>query len=283
MINEKPIKYVSMETVLDDIHSMVEDIDWDEDKMLEWAVKGYRKLHIPTKFEEKVAFLEISNHTAPLPEDLININQLFYKENINAVSTEEDGTIAQITGITSDKPFYRLMENREDFFERIANDNSPFWDYYQPLRRYSGHFGMTPCTQDINRTNCEHRYVIEANQQIRTSFRHGCVIISYDSRIQQDCIDMIPDNENLKDAIFHFCMYRFWLSRMHTKEEGTTNLMQFHLRQYSAIGRKAVGEINKPDIDQMENIKNMTQRLMPRSNFYDRGFSQLGNRENLTY
>ena len=54
MINEKVIKYISIESVMDDIHSMVDDIDWDEDKMLEWAVKGYRKLHLPAKFVESV-------------------------------------------------------------------------------------------------------------------------------------------------------------------------------------------------------------------------------------
>lgn len=283
MIIEKPIKYVSMEAILDDIHSMVDDIDWDEDRMLEWAVKGYRKLHLPAKYEENVAIINVVDHTAELPDDLININQIFFRETFEAITTEEDGVIAQVTGITTDKPFYRLINNREDFFQRILDTNSQFYNYFQPLRRYSGHFGFTPCTQDINRVNCNHQYVLERTNFIRTSFKQGCVIVSYDARIQNDCLDMIPDNENLKDALFHFCMYRFWMSRMHMKEEGTSNIMQFHLRQYSVIGRKAVGEINKPDIDQMENIKNMTQRLVPRSNFYDNGFSQLSNRENLRY
>jgi hypothetical protein len=283
MITEKPLKYISIEAVLDDIHSMVDDIDWDEDRMLEWAVKGFRKLNLPAKYEEQVVFLNVVDHTAELPYDLININQIFFRETSEDLTTEEDGVIAQVTGITTDKPFYRLINNREDFFQRILDTNSNFYNYFKPLRRYSGHFGFVPCTQDINRVNCEHQYTIESNNFIRTSFRQGCVILSYDARIQENCLDMIPDNENLKDALFHFCMYRFWMSRLHMKEEGTQNLMQFHLRQYSAIGKKAVGEINKPDVDQMENIKNFTQRLVPRANFYDKAFSQLNNRENLTY
>ena len=75
------ITYTSMYNVMQDIHSMVDSVDWDEDKMLEWAVKGLRKLNIPAKYEDVVTFIEIKDHSAQLPEDIKYINQIFYKYN----------------------------------------------------------------------------------------------------------------------------------------------------------------------------------------------------------
>jgi hypothetical protein len=92
---------------------------------------------------------------------------------------------------------------------------------------------------------------------------------------------MVPDDENLKDALYHFCMYRWWLSRSTYKEEGADRQMMFHYKQYELLAKKAVANLNSPDTDTMENIKNYRDRLVPRSNMYDKGFGPLSNRENL--
>jgi hypothetical protein len=268
---------------MDDIHSMIPGIDWDEGIFLEWAAKGYRKLNLPSKYEEAVIFMPVVSHVGSLPNDLIHINQMFFKDDTNELTDEEISEIAKVTGITPDKPFYHLITDPLDFFQRIKDATSWFNSYYRPLRRYSGNFGFEPCTEDIPRTNCEHHYVRE-HSTIKTSFKNGCIILSYKRRVQDcDGIDLIPDDEVLKDALFHFCMYRFWMSRSMAHEQGAISQYRFHLQMYDHLSKRAVGRLNFPDLDMMENIKNNNQRLVPRSNFYDRGFSQLSNRENLKY
>lgn len=280
--SEHSINYVPLESILDDIHSMVPDIDWDEDRFLEWAAKGYRKLNLPAKYEEAVTFLPVEDHTSSLPKDLVHINQMFYRD-METLTEEELEAIAKITGIEEDKPFYRLIEDPQGFFERIGKATYFYKDYYRPLRRYSGHFAFEDCTQDIPRTNCVHQYV-RNGEMIRTSFKKGCVILSYKRRVTGcDGLDLIPDDEVLKDALFHFCMYRFWMARSMAHEQGAINQYRFHLRMYSHMSKRAVARLNYPDIDLMENIKNNNQRLVPRANFYDRGFSQLSNREDISF
>ena len=281
--SEHSINYVSLESILDDIYSMIPDVDFDEGQFLEWAAKGYRKLNLPAKYEEAVTFMPIENHTGSLPLDLIHINQMFYRSDTNVLTDEEQETIAKVTGITEDKSFYRTMTNTEEFFQGIQNATMWFKNYYSPLRRHSGNFGFEPCSEDVPRNMCDHRYVRD-HSYIRTSFTTGCVILSYKRRIQ-DCngIDLIPDDEVLMDALFHFCMYRFWMSRSMAHEQGTIQQFRFHLQMYSHLSKRAAARLNFPDLDMMENLKNNNQRLVPRSNFYETGFSQLSNRENLKY
>ena len=94
---------------------------------------------------------------------------------------------------------------------------------------------------------------------------------------------MIPDDEVLKDALFHFVMYRFWLARSMTGEQGSAQQYMYHQQQYSHMGKRAVARLNMPTVDGLENIKNLTQRLVPRSNLYDTAFSRLSNRENIRF
>jgi hypothetical protein len=282
MAQEQSIKYTSIKSVLDDIYSMVPDVDWNEEKMLEWVAKGYRKLNLPSKYVEKVAFIDVSNHQGALPTELKYINQMFYREGPSTTTEEDLEEIAKITGIEEDKPFYRLMVNADEFHQRIYESNY-FTRYYQPLRRYDGHFGFQPCTQDIPRTNCQHHYSYEGDY-IMTSFSTGCIMLSY-LAYQKDCdgLDMIPDDEVLKDALFHFAMYRYWMSRSIMQEQGSMQRMRYHQQMYTHNSKRAAARLNMPDTDGWENLKNLTQRLVPRSNFYDSGFSRISNRENIKF
>jgi len=280
MIHSEGIQYISIKSVLDDVHSMVPDIDWDEGKMLEWIAKGYRKLNLPSKYVEKVAFLEVIEHTTALPADLKYINQIFYKENVVFPTEDELAEIRKITGISEDDPSYEHMFFAEEFLTRIQQSNLD--SSYRPLRRYDGHFGFQNCTQDIPRSNCVHQYSYEGTF-ITTSFQRGCAMLSYLAYVKDcDGLDMIPDDEVLKEALLHHALYRFWLSRAMSHEQGSIRQYQFHQQMYSHMSRRAVARLNMPTIDGMENIKNLTQRLVPRSNLYDTAFSRISNRENNT-
>jgi hypothetical protein len=279
MINEG-VKYISLKSIADDVYSMIPDVDFDEEKVLEWAAKGYRKLNLPAKYEDKTAFMKVEDHRGTLPVDLKYINQIFFRE-FNSVSEDPEilELMQDVTGLSPDKPFYEHMANANSFLEGVWENNS-FQKFFSPLRRYDGHFDFVPCTQDIPRQNCTHQYVYE-NDFITTSFRNGCCIISYKAYVKDcDGIDMIPDDEVLKDAIFHFVMYRYFLSRSMIHEQGSERHYTYHQSQYSHLGKRAVARLNMPTIDGLENIKNLTQRLVPRSNLYDSAFSRLSNREN---
>jgi len=83
------IKYTSINAILSDIHSMIDSIDWDEGRMLEWATKGLRKINLPAKYEDVVTFVSVQDHVGMLPKDIKYINQMFYKLSDSSVTDEE--------------------------------------------------------------------------------------------------------------------------------------------------------------------------------------------------
>jgi hypothetical protein len=264
---------------------MVDSNDWDEDKMIEWAVKGLRKLNIPAKYEDVVTFLIVTDHAAQLPADIKYINQMFYKYNDTYTTQELIDYINEGLGIVPTKANYHHMAYPDNIAKRIL-ELGYFDKWFRPLRRESGSFGAEPCTFDKvpNTRQCTHRYTIYGKQSIQTTFKNGCILLSY-KRYVRDCdgLDLVPDNEDLKDALFHFCMYRWWMSRLTYKEQGSQQQMQWHYQQYNILGKKAAANLNTPDIDALENIKNTRNRLVPREYFYDKGFGQLSNRENIDF
>jgi len=92
---------------------------------------------------------------------------------------------------------------------------------------------------------------------------------------------MIPDHEDLKAALYHYVMYRYWQGQPLTNE--SKYFLEFHLARYALLKQKARADINQPDIAGMENIKDMTSRLVPRSYRFDNFFQNLNNRENIRF
>ena len=276
--------YVSVLSVVEDIHSMIPSSDWDEDSIIEWVLKGYRSLDLNTKFENHVVFIKIEEHTGMLPLDTIHINQMFYRKYPTRQTTEElIEAMAEITGITPDKPFYKHMFYKYEFLERLTKINC-FVNHYKPLQRSSSTFGVEPCHDGVvPNSGCLDLYQVN-NFVITTTFKEGCIVLSYKRYFKdENGYDMIPDNEKLKQALFHFAMFRHSLSRAMAKEEGMMNMAEYHRSRFNLLSAQAKGQLMLPDIDTMENLKNANQRLVPRANFYDRAFSNLSNKENINF
>lgn len=273
--------YISMKAVLEDIHSMANSIEWDSDIMLEWANKGYRSLNLPAKFEDVIEFVEVNNHVGQFPDCMIHLNQMFYKRE-DEFNEEWLKKIGEITGITPNKPFYKWLPYSKEFHQRIF-DLMRLSYHFRPLRRTGSVFGIIPCNQDVPQVGCHDLYSVEGCY-FKTTFRKGCVVISYKKHVtDEDGLDMVPDNESLKMALFHFCMYRWFMQRMMMKEDGAGNIMNFHKQEFLTYSKKAKADLTSPDLDEMENIKNTMSRLVPRSNFYDRGFFNFSNREDIVF
>lgn len=280
MINEN-INYISVRSVLDDINSMTDNMDWDLDNVLEWIIKGYRTFHLEQKYETCVVFLEVEEHKTKLPSDVKHINQLFYATS-DSITEETLDYLRKITGTTEDKPNTKHLTNLESFLGRIYTVNNNF-PRFKPLRRNTSNFPVTPCYDEIPNSGCLHTYQIE-NDCIITTLKEGCIALSYKRFVKgADGLDLIPDNEDLKMALFHFAMYRWWMARSFQKEQASISQVRFHKREFELLRQRAKAQISSPDLDKMENIKNWSQRLVPRSNFYDRGFSNLTNRERIDF
>lgn len=129
---------------------------------------------------------------------------------------------------------------------------------------------LTSCT-----TGCPQEYTI-SNGILTSSLRTGTLLVSYFGYPVDESGDhLIPDDETLKEAIFHYVLYRYWLQKDLMKETGADKRMMFHLQMWSTLSRKAQS-LNLPNLGQMENIRANRSRLIPNSSAFDTFFGSLG-------
>ncbi len=93
---------------------------------------------------------------------------------------------------------------------------------------------------------------------------------------------LIPDDETLKEALTHFVLYKYWLTKYLMKEEGAAQRMSNHLTMWSTLSKKAMN-LNLPNVSELENLKNINNRLVPRTNAHSQLFSRLNNQENIDF
>lgn len=66
-------------------------------------------------------------------------------------------------------------------------------------------------------------------------------------------------------------------------EEGSEGRMKHHLSMWNTLAAKSAGDLNLPDVSQLENLKNIFNRLVPRQDRFNQLFLNLTNSENINF
>jgi hypothetical protein len=216
--------------------------------MLEHATRAFRQLNLEAKWETKAIEDTIEDHKLTLPTDLKYLLQIAYKKN-----PKSDTTI-----------------------------QSTIW---QPMRLASTPFATSVCIYGCNTdcTNCPHQYSISPSGIITSTLSDADVLVSYLAYpTDEEGFALIPDDESLKEAIFHFVLYRYWLQKDLMKEEGATQRMNFHLQMWNTLSKKALS-LNLPDLGQMENLKNIQNRMVKNRDQFQSLFTNLGGHQSNSF
>lgn len=230
------------------------------------------------KNEIAVALRQVTEHKASLPSDLKFVTQIAYKINF----PEQD--LEDIKKLINLKPTEHV-NNPEGLASNIIKSYySKYYVSWKPMRKATNSFHLTvnldPSlvpTEHYKESMSNHEYSIDPTLCLTTTLKDGWIVISYLRTPKDDCGDtLIPDDENLKEAIFHYCLYRYWMSRAIRKEQGADRERDFHLSMFETLAIKAIPH---PDIDDLEAIKANSDRLLPNANQHERFFTGLGSRE----
>lgn len=246
-------KYTSIKSILYDLSLTIDERYWNEIKMLTWLVRGYRQMNLAAALEPKTCQLAVINHKTELPTDFRYLTQ-----------------VAEFIGDCND--------TAEDCIEDAKSIK------YRPMRLTSNPYHSSICLNNSLTycTDCLHEFSISPNLILTTTLKGGTILISYLANTVDDKGDiLIPDDEAVKEALMHYVLYRYWMAKYQMKEEGSEQRMQHHLSMWNALSKKA-RNIDLPDVNQLENMKNDFNRLLPRENKFNQMFLTLGNRENMT-
>ena len=262
--------YISIKSVLYDLSLTIDDRYWNETKMGEWAHRALRMVHTDQSLETKVTYLEVCEHKAILPTDLKFLTQVAYYSGANTTSL-----LGDINAL--DLPPDSELGTKLNQFNTIT---------WKAMRLTTNPYHASICLDNSITycTDCQHEFSVSKDLVLTTTLQTGVIMLSYLAWPKDDDgYALIPDNEFLKEAIFHYILYRYWLSKSMMMEEGSAAQVQFHLKMWNQLKAQAAGDLNKPDVNELENLKSQMNHLVPRASRFQQLFLTLGNRESINF
>lgn len=256
--------YISIKSVLYDLSLVINERLWNENQMLEWAHKALRLLRTNAMLETKLALLSIENHKAQLPDNLKYLIQIMYKYTDNPVNTTDlilppNSTLG------------------EDLFQ-VTGNMFP----WKPMRLTSNPYHGSICLDEsiTQCPDCTHSFSVSTDLILTSTLRSGTIMVAYlGYPVDEDGAALIPNDEEVKEAILYYLLYRYWMVKYNMMEDGADKRMQTYLSMWNTLSKKAAGNMNLPDVNELENIKNIFNRLVPRENQFNKGFLTLTNSE----
>lgn len=250
--------YIPINSVLYDLSLTIDDRYKNDTKLLEWIAHGLRQLPLESLLVDKVTLLEVENHKATLPNDFKFLTQIAYY--LPTATTLIDATELGVP---------------EDWEYTLSNYTYP----WQAMRMSSSPYHNSICLDKTlyNCEACEHSFSISPSLVLTTTLNSGDIMVAYKGYPTEEGLILMPDSEVLKEALFHYALYRHWLAKDQMKEDGAERRMKFHLTMWNTLKFKALS-LNNPDVAQLENLKNIHNRLTPRSTKFDQLFLTLSAR-----
>jgi len=102
------------------------------------------------------------------------------------------------------------------------------------MRLASNPYHSSIClTQSITKcSSCIGEFSISPSLVVTTNFEAGTIMVAYLAYAKDsDNNILIPDDETLKEALLHYVLYRYWLSKDIMKEDGAERRMTHHLQR----------------------------------------------------
>lgn len=214
------------------------------ERAVNYAVRFIERIGIPQEFTEKTEVLCIKNYRALLPCDFFEMIQ------VRLVSVEGKG-----------KHHHCHHGQKHDVVFRSTTDS----------------FHMSPKHRDVNDQR-DLTYKLQ-NSVIYTSIQEGEIEIAYRAMlVDEEGFPLIPDNSSFIDALGLF------IKKQHAQklvERGSLDLRVYQMiqQEYSFAVGQASADLIRPDLDKMEAITNMWNRLIPSHNQHNKSFVHEGTRE----
>ena len=279
------MKYTSIEKVLYEVSTLMDGKNFNHKKFKHWAIQGYKKFSMYQKYVELFYISYVSSHKAPLPDNFVAPIQIAYVTDTVSDAISELKIIMNLDN-AKDNPALTYITDPESLPTKSAQlITSLSW---KPLRLGSSSFskivdvpeGALYSAYNTTCVECEQTYAL-TDTCITTSFKDGFILMAYlGYPTDKEGNILIPDDVEVIEAISHYVLYKYWISKAQLKEESTFQLAAYHLGQYQTLKTKATAKITAPTVDQLENILKQRNRLIPSTNHYSSFFANLNSKVN---
>ena len=265
-MNKSNIQYTSIKSVLYEVSQFLPEEYYNEELITEWIHKGLRKSGIQANHEQVVALLPLTDHKAHLPSSARFVVQMTVL--VQGDTDSNTALLQQLRDITGldDLDHMAFPDNLNEAALALVLQSN-FW---KPMRASNHSFlksytsGQMDEPTDNSSSASVYEYTIDPTLCLTTNIKDGFILVSYLRYAQDKNGDtLLPDSEILKEALTHYCMYRYWMTRRIYKEEGSAQERDWHLTRYSTLMARAVGDLNMPSEDQLDNMLQRRVNMLP--------------------
>lgn len=80
------------------------------------------------------------------------------------------------------------------------------------MRASTSPFMKSICTSEqlLFCTDCNHEFVVDSSLVLTSTLKNGTLLVAYKGYpVDEEGLALIPDDETLKEALFHFVLYNY--------------------------------------------------------------------------
>jgi len=307
---QQRFQYVTVDTILSKYLRDFRGVDLNEDDAIEWIGEALGHMKMSALSEEAVAFIEVKNYQATLPNGLQYIiqiakNNAWTPTDVSACTLEAitthllppDSTCTSCTALATDcsgdiivdpeigvyRPYFDLQ------YEYLGWVHSKsFRTKFTPVRLANhSFFNSLVCETDqnlglYNNSNylADEYTIIE--DQLRFSFKEGFVAVAYlRSKVDQETgYPMVPDDESAKAAITYYLGWKTKEREAWNHREGAMQLAQSAEARWLKYIKQFKNKAKMPwGTDEYEDLMEQSNYVLPRNKRYYGFFGKLGRAE----
>jgi len=258
------------------------------------------------QYEEAIAFIEVRNHTAAIPGGGCQLIHQIARNNqfdstdkstglcpaeVVASSVEENindevdcpividclGQPLQEYELAYYRPYYDLK------FEHDLWNTSRFHNHFTPVIKATDNFFATKglCDNEINKYDGRDQYQLIAASVIRLSFCEGQIAVLYDrTKTDKNGYPMIPDQVSFIAACSAYVIMMAEKKAMYKRRDGSVGSFTYAERDWDKFcSQAACFDLMPKGEDELQNLANNKNRLIPRTHDYYSFFGNLNRPE----
>lgn len=314
------LQYTSVDRIIAKFHRDLGQTDINESSLIEWIGEALEFLKVPQIQEQSVAFLEVENHHAEIPNGFQMVLQIarnneWVKEEknkctpkviINEISdnienneecldcggcidktiiTDCNGYIIENGEIVDYRPSFDLKFNYQHWL-----NNRFYKSKYTPVR-LSNHtlYNSIVCKQKVDECiGCIDEYTIigTTEKRIRTSFQEGSIAMAYlkNATDKKTGYPLIPDEISYITAITYYIKWKISEWYQWNGRQGSESMAQDNERKWLKYCRQAKNNAKMPkSIDDFQDLLEQTHYLIPNHKKYYGFFGNLGKSQQLGF
>lgn len=241
------VNMIPLENVFNYIPNNLRRTYNDDDQILSYALQAWRNIGVPARYIKDIAFLEVKDHKADIPEDTFKIVSVWKIKDDADFSYLYDCADEPEHVITEFDTYctinYRLFKTKEtDNFERL---------------KYAGNYGDSYVCLEAHKGHCGETWSVSvATRQIQTSIKDGIIMMYYFKE---------PKNEEgqfllpatpivLWEYLAASVCTKIWEDRLSIKEESSAGIYVEYKRQQTNYLKEVRGYFKGKSIN-YDNLK----------------------------